>query len=384
MSVYAFAPPPESPEAEVVRAEVRAFLSTEMADRSPRERAESWNGHDPAFSRKMGEHGWIAMTWPKRYGGHERTALERYVVLEEMLAAGAPVSAHWIADRQSGPLIMRVGTDEQKDTILPRIARGEAFFCIGMSEPDTGSDLASVRTRAAKVQGGYLVNGTKVWTSFAHLSHYMILFCRTGAADSANRHGGVSQFVIDLKTTQGIKISPIYALTGEHHFNEVVFTDCFLPETALLGREGDGWNQVTSELALERSGPERFLSSFTLVVELLRALGPNPSDGAAIAVGRLSAHIMSLRRLSRSVAGMLQAGENPAVQAALVKDLGALVEQEIPEIARLLIGAEPMADSTNAFSAVLAHTMLHAPSFSLRGGTREILRGMIARGLGLR
>ncbi|HST76300.1 MAG TPA: acyl-CoA dehydrogenase family protein, partial [Acetobacteraceae bacterium] len=379
MSVYAFAPPPESPEAEVVRAEVRAFLSTEMADRSPRERAESWNGHDPAFSRKMGEHGWIAMTWPKRYGGHERTALERYVVLEEMLAAGAPVSAHWIADRQSGPLIMRVGTDEQKDTILPRIARGEAFFCIGMSEPDTGSDLASVRTRAAKVQGGYLVNGTKVWTSFAHLSHYMILFCRTGAADSANRHGGVSQFVIDLKTTQGIKISPIYALTGEHHFNEVVFTDCFLPETALLGREGDGWNQVTSELALERSGPERFLSSFTLVVELLRALGPNPSDRAAIAVGRLSAHIMSLRRLSRSVAGMLQAGENPAVQAALVKDLGALVEQEIPEIARLLVDTEPTADSTNAFSAVLAHTMLHAPSFSLRGGTREILRGMIAR-----
>jgi alkylation response protein AidB-like acyl-CoA dehydrogenase len=384
VSVYSFAPPPESPEAEIVRAEVRAFLNTEMADRSPRERAESWNGHDPAFSRKMGERGWIAMTWPKKYGGHERTALERYAVLEEMLAAGAPVSAHWIADRQSGPLIMRVGTDEQKDTILPRIARGEAFFCIGMSEPDTGSDLASVRTRAAKVQGGYLVNGTKVWTSFAHLSHYMVLFCRTGTPDSANRHGGVSQFVVDLKTTSGIKISPIFALTGEHHFNEVVFTDCFLPESALLGREGDGWNQVTSELALERSGPERFLSSFTLVVELLRALGPNPSDRAAIAVGRLAAHTMTLRRLSRSVAGMLQAGENPAVQAALVKDLGALVEQEIPEIARLLVDTEPTADTTNAFSAVLAHTMLHAPSFSLRGGTREILRGMIARGLGLR
>jgi hypothetical protein len=384
VSVYSFAPPPESPEAESVRAEVRAFLETELADRSPRERAESWNGYDPAFSRKMGEHGWIAMTWPKQYGGHERTALERYVVLEEMLAAGAPVSAHWIADRQSGPLIMRVGTDEQKETILPRIARGEAFFCIGMSEPDTGSDLASVRTRATKVQGGYLVNGTKVWTSFAHLAHYLVLFCRTDASDSANRHGGVSQFVIDLKQTQGIKISPIYALTGEHHFNEVVFTDCFLPDGALLGREGDGWNQVTRELAFERSGPERFLSSFTLIVELLRALGPNPSERGAIAVGRLSAHIMSLRRLSRSVAGMLQAGENPALQAALVKDLGALVEQEIPEIARLLIETEPTADSTNAFSAVLAHTMLHAPSFSLRGGTREILRGMIARGLGLR
>ncbi len=384
VSVYTFPPPPESPQAEIVRAEVRAFLDAELASRSPRERAESWNGYDPAFSRKMGERGWIAMTWPKRYGGHERTAIERYVVLEETLAAGAPVSAHWIADRQSGPLIMRVGTDEQKETILPRIARGEAYFCIGMSEPDSGSDLASVRTRAAPVQGGYLVNGTKVWTSFAHLATHMILFCRTGASDSANRHGGVSQFLVDLHATPGIKISPIHALTGEHHFNEVVFTDCFLPDTALLGREGDGWNQVTAELALERSGPERFLSSLTLLVELVRAIGAEPSERAAIAIGRLSSHILALRRLSRSVAGMLQAGENPATQAAMVKDLGAVFEQEVAEVARLLVEVEPWAESTQAFSAVLAHTMLHAPSFSLRGGTREVLRGIIARGLGLR
>jgi alkylation response protein AidB-like acyl-CoA dehydrogenase len=333
----------------------------------------------------MGQRGWIGMTWPKQHGGHERSALERYVVLEEMLAAGAPVALHWIADRQSGPLILRVGTDEQKK-VLPRIAAGEAFFCIGMSEPDVGSDLASVRTRAAKVQGGYLVNGTKVWTSFAHLSRYMILFCRTGQARdaAADRHGGVSQFLVDLHNTQGITIRPILALTGEHHFNEVVFQDAFLPDTALLGREGDGWNQVTSELAFERSGPERFLSSFTLFVELVRALGRDPSDAGTIAIGRLTAHIMTLRRLSRSVAGMLQAGANPALQAALVKDLGALVEQEIPEIARQLVDAEPDARSTQDFAAVLAHAMMHSPSFSLRGGAREILRGIIARGLGLR
>jgi hypothetical protein len=295
------------------------------------------------------------------------------------------VALHWIADRQSGPLILRVGTDEQKQ-ILPRIAAGEAFFCIGMSEPDVGSDLASVRTRATKVQGGYLVNGTKVWTSFAHVSHYMILFCRTGTMEDqqTDRHGGVSQFLVDLHNTPGITIRPILALTGEHHFNEVVFQDALLPDGALLGREGDGWNQVTSELAFERSGPERFLSSFTLLVELVRALGPEPSDAGAIAIGRLTGHIMILRRLSRSVAGMLQNGENPALQASLVKDLGALVEQEIPEIARQLIDAEPDARSTRDFSAVLAHTMMHAPSFSLRGGAREILRGIIARGLGLR
>lgn len=382
VNAFTFPPPPPCPEAEILRTEVRAFLKNALVDRAPVQKAESWTGLDHAFSRAVGSQGWLGMTWPKKYGGHERTALERYVVLEEMLAAGAPVGLHWIGDRQSGPLILRVGTEEQRQTILPKLAAGEAFCCIGMSEPNTGSDLASARTRAAKVQGGYIVNGTKVWTSFAHLSHYMILFCRTGAAE--DRHGGVSQFLVDLHNTPGLTIRPILALTGEHHFNECVFQDAFIPDTALLGKEGDGWNQVTSELAFERSGPERFLSSFWLYVELIRALGPNPSDAGAIAVGRLTAHFMTLRRLSRSVAGMLQNGENPAQQAAMVKDLGALVEQELPEIARNLVDAEPDKKSTRDFSAVLAHTMMHAPSFSLRGGTREILRGIIARGLGLR
>ncbi len=382
MSAFSFPPPPPSPQAEALREEVRDFLKTALAERKPVEKAESWTGLDPEFSRAMGARGWIGMTWPKKYGGHERTALERYVVLEEMLAAGAPVGLHWIADRQSGPLILKVGTEEQRQTILPRIAAGETYVCIGMSEPDIGSDLASVRTKAAKVQGGYIVNGTKVWTSFAHMSQYMILFCRTGSSEE--RHGGVSQMLVDLQNTPGVSVRPILALTGEHHFNEVVFEDAFIPDTALLGKEGDGWNQVTSELAFERSGPERFLSSFQVLVQLTKAIGPDPSDAAAIALGRLSSHFIALRRLSRSVAGMLQNGENPALQAAMVKDLGALVEQEIPEIARQLVDAEPDAKSTHDFSAALAHTMMHAPSFSLRGGTREILRGIIARGLGLR
>jgi alkylation response protein AidB-like acyl-CoA dehydrogenase len=382
MAALAFAPPPAVPEAETLRAEVRAFVAAELAGRSSVERAQSWSGFDPAFSRKVAQQGWIGMTFPQRYGGHGRSALERYVVLEEMLAAGAPVSAHWIADRQSGPSILRFGTEEQKREFLPRIARGECFFCIGMSEPDSGSDLASVRTRAVPVAGGFRVNGTKVWTSHAHEVHTMILFCRTSGAPE-DRHGGTSQFLVDLKSP-GITIRPIYALTGQHHFNEVVFQDCFLPETALLGKLDDGWNQVTSELAYERSGPERFLSSFTLLVELLRALGPDPSERAAIAIGRMVAHLVALRRLSRSVAGMLEAGENPALQAALVKDLGALVEQEIPEIARQLIATDPPSAETERFAAVLHYTMMNAPSFSLRGGTREILRGIIARGLGLR
>jgi alkylation response protein AidB-like acyl-CoA dehydrogenase len=376
-----FPPPPPCPEAETLRAEVREFLAHELAGRTPRQRAESWNGYDRDFSRKLGQRGWIGMTWPKQYGGHERSALERYVVLEELLAAGAPVNMHWIADRQSGPLLLRAGTEAQRQAVLPRIAAGECGFCIGMSEPDSGSDLASVRTRAAPVQGGFLVNGTKLWTSGAHLADYMILFCRTGPGE---RHEGTSQLLVDLKHTKGISIRPVLALSGEHHFNEVVFTDAFLPEDSVIGALGQGWAQVTSELAYERSGPERFLSTFQVVVELTRALGPAPSERGAIALGRLAAHIIALRRMSRSVAGMLQQGGNPALEAALVKEVGNTLEQEIPEIVRLLLDVEPEADGADQLAAVLGHTMLHIPSFSLRGGTREVLRGIIARGLGLR
>jgi alkylation response protein AidB-like acyl-CoA dehydrogenase len=250
-----------------------------------------------------------------------------------------------------------------------------------MSEPDSGSDLAATRTRATPVPGGFRVNGTKLWTSGAHRADYMILFCRTGPGE---RHEGTSQLLIDLANTEGLSISGVRALSGERHFNECVFTDAFVPEDAVIGKLGDGWNQVTSELAYERSGPERFLSTFVLLVELVRALGPDPSERAAIAIGRLTAHILALRRISRSVAGMLQDGRNPALEAAMVKELGNNLEQELPEIARTLIAGEPDATSTQAFAAVLAHDMMYAPSFSLRGGTREILRGMIARGLGLR
>ena len=387
MQALSFAlPPPPSEATEALRAEVRAFLAVELASRTPQQRAASWGARDPAFSRKMAERGWIGMTWPKAFGGHERSALERYVVLEEMLAAGAPVGYHWTADRQSGPNLLRYGAEQQRRAILPRIAAGQCSFCIGMSEPDSGSDLAAARTRAQRVQGGWLVNGTKVWTSGAHAADYMILFCRTGARSESDRHAGASQFLVDMPRAKGngITVSPIIDMRGEHHFNEVAITDLLLPEDSLLGGEGDGWKQVTGELAFERSGPERFLSAFTLLVEAVRAIGPEGSERAAIALGRLTSHIMALRRLSRSVAGMLQAGEDPALQAALVKDLGNTLEQETAEVVRLLLDIEPDHASDDALTSVLAYLVMAAPSFSLRGGTREILRGMIARGLGLR
>jgi len=382
MSFFSFPNPPVSPEAEQLRAEIRAFLADELKTVPPHVRAASWSGFDADFSRKMGQRGWIGMTWPTQYGGHARSSLERYVVLEEMLAAGAPVAAHWIADRQSGPLLLRFGTEEQRRTILPKIAAGELFCCIGMSEPDSGSDLAAVRTRAEPVEGGFRINGTKLWTTFGHRAHYMLLFCRTSGSPS-DRHGGTSQLLVDLKTP-GITIRPIVDLTGDRHFNEVVFEDVLVPSSALIGEMGNGWHQVTSELAYERSGPERFLSSFVLLAELVRVLRDDPSEQATIAVGRLVSHLVVLRQLSRGVAWLLQSGQNPALEAAVVKDLGALVEQEIPDIVRTLVEIEPGSERTAELARTLHYTVLAAPSFSLRGGTREILRGIIARGLGLR
>ncbi|HEY4343448.1 MAG TPA: acyl-CoA dehydrogenase family protein [Parvibaculum sp.] len=367
-------------ETKGLRQEVRDFLAHELKDIPAVTRAQTWMGFDAEFSAKMGARGWIGMRWPKQYGGHERSAFDRYVVLEEMLAAGAPVGAHWIGDRQSGPLLLRFGTEEQRQLILPKVARGECFLCIGMSEPDSGSDLAATRTKAEKVDGGYRVNGTKLWTSNAHKAHYMIALFRT---DPEKKHDGLTQFLVDLKSP-GITIRPIQDLAGNSHFNEVVFEDVFVPDGMLVGSEGTGWAQVSAELAFERSGPERYLSSYLLMKELVRELQKKGGAEGAKEVGRLVAHLVTLRQMSLSVAGMLDKGENPALEASVVKDLGTGFEQNMPVKAHELIGAEPTLGTGSDFTEVLAYLTQTVPSFSLRGGTREILRGIIARGLGLR
>jgi alkylation response protein AidB-like acyl-CoA dehydrogenase len=383
MPTFNFALRDLPPEAEALRKEVRAFLDEQFSGAHPVKRARSWGGFDREFSQRVGARGWIGMTWPKRYGGGERTFLERYVVMEEMLAAGAPVSAHWIADRQSGPLLLRFGTEEQRQRILPRIVTGELAFAIGMSEPDSGSDLASIRTRAAKTDGGYLVNGTKVWTSNAHLCDYLIALFRTQLVPD-KKHEGLTQFLVDLRNTKGITIRPIIDLAGHHHFNEVNFTDAFVPDDARVGNEGDGWKQVTAELGFERSGPERYLSSIALIKELVREVSTRPDDRGAEALGRVVASMATLRTMSLSVSGMLQAGQNPYIEAAAVKDVGTTFEQSIPELVHALLDIEPTLDTGSDLQQVLGYITQVAPSFSLRGGTREVLRGIIARGLGLR
>lgn len=371
-------------EDEALRAEVRAFLAQAISGLPPHVRARSWGGYSADLSRQLGEKGWIGVTLPREYGGGGRSAFTRYVLVEEYLACGAPVGSHWIADRQSGPLILKYGTEAQKRFYLPRICRGEAFFCIGMSEPGAGSDLASVKTRAVPNDKGFVLNGQKIWTTNAHHCHYMIALVRT-SGEAGDRHKGLSQVIVDL-SLPGVTVRPITDLSGDSHFCEVFFDNVQLPPDALIGQEGQGWEQVTAELAFERSGPERLFSSIVLFDEWLawlRATGER-SEGALRLAGRVFTELAPLRAMSVAVQDKLVRGESPIVEAALVKELGTTLEQSIPAAIADDLFAREASEVPLELLRTLNYVTEVAPSYSLRGGTRDILRGMIARGLGLR
>lgn len=371
------------PDDEALRPAIRALIDAHVIAMPLHKRARTWMGGDAAFSRAMGEAGFLGLTLPRKYGGAERGPLARFVVVEELLCAGAPVGMHWIADRQSALVILNFGTEAQRQHFLPRICRGELFFCIGMSEPNSGSDLASVRTRADRTESGWRLNGQKIWTSGAHHADYMIALVRT-SGEAADRHKGLSQLLIDLKTP-GITTRPIPDLNGDLDFNEVFFDNVELPADALLGEEGAGWEQVTAELAFERSGPERIYSSAILLDSWVRHLARQERREAREArAGAMTAQLAVLRELSVAVTTRLAMGERPVIEASLVKDMGTTFEQSVP----VLIADDLASHPDEVVDPELWHaimTVTHiAPAFSLRGGTREILRGIIARGLGLR
>jgi alkylation response protein AidB-like acyl-CoA dehydrogenase len=300
-------------EDEALRAPGRALQRDAMRHIPAHVRAKSWAGYDPGFSRELGRQGWLGMTLPKEYGGGGRSPFARYVLVEELLNFGAPVGSHWIADRQSGPLILKYGTAAQKRFYLPLICRGEAFFCIGMSEPNAGSDLASVKTRATQTASGWTLNGQKIWTTNAHSSQFMIALVRT-SGEAQDRHKGLSQIIVDL-SLPGVTVRPITDLSGGSHFCEVFFDNVLLPGDALIGEEGKGWEQVTAELAFERSGPERLYSSIVLFDEWLafiRTEAGRTPESIRLA-GKIFRQLAPVRGMSVAVTEKLARGESPNV-----------------------------------------------------------------------
>lgn len=362
---------------DALRTEVRRFVAEQLAAGAFTPSVDAWlTGWDENFTAALATRGWVGMTVPVEYGGHGRSFLERFVVTEELLAAGAPVAAHWVADRQVVPSLLKYGTEVQKTEFLPRIVRGECFFAIGMSEPDSGSDLASVRTRAVRVDGGWSLSGTKLWTSGAHRAHAFIVLARTAPVNPEHRHAGLSQFIVDLRG-RGVEIRPIISMNGAHHFNEVILDAAFVPDDMVFGTIGNGWQQVTSELSFERSGPERFLSTFVLLAAAAETMAAQRIS-RDLDLGRLVARIAGLHRMSTAVAGARGRHDPADVAAAVVKVLGTTTEGDIADFADLHGSAD------SGFRQLVTAAVDQRPGFTLRGGTNEVLRGVIARGLGMR
>ena len=373
------------PELADLRGSIRDFLDADRAEHGWTPAVDSWlSAWDAPFSGRLGAAGFLGLTIPREFGGRGLTHRHRYVVTEELLAHGAPVAAHWVADRQVAPGVLKYGSDEQRQTLLPRIAAGQLFSAIGMSEPQAGSDLAAASCRATEVAGRWRLNGRKIWSSGAQHAHQIVVLARTSPLDPDHRHRGFSQFIVPLNAP-GVQVDPIALMTGERHFNEVVFEDVELKASDVLGTLGEGWRQVTSELSFERSGPERLLSTAPLLTQTLRAVTKTGERHTAVLAGELLAQWISLRSMSVSIARTLSDDGDATSRAALVKDLGTRFEQDsVGVAAELLESVAPDVREANRLDELLDTARLHAPLFTLRGGTNEVLRGIVARGMGVR
>jgi hypothetical protein len=366
-----------------LRDDVREFLAGELSAGQFQPGLGIGADVSMEFSRRLAARGWIGMVVPVEYGGPGRTAVERFIVAEELLAVGAPISAHWVGDRQTAQMILAFGTEDQRRHFLPKIVKSDVFFALGLSEPASGSDLASITTRGTRVDGGWMINGLKTWTSGAHFADFVVSLCRTSPLESS-KHAGLTQFFIDLRA-DGVTVSPILLLNGQHHFNEVRFEDVFVPNEMVLGEVGSGWHQVTSELAFERSGPDRFLSALPLLVLFMKVYGPKLREhGFEREIGRLFAKFWVLHNMSLSIARSLDAGKVPALEAALTKDIGTKFEQHVVQVIRNMVSrCSPSCDgeSSAAFEQLLVEATITAPTFTLRGGTNEVLRMLAAKQL---
>lgn len=341
-----------------------AAAATEFPD-------DSWLiGNSREFSRTMADLGWLGMTWPTEWGGHGRSALERFAVVEALIASGAPIATSWFADRQIGPTLLQFGTDEQRHRWLPEIVGGVSAWCVGMSEPDAGSDVSSIRTTAVAEGGYWLVNGSKLWTSGAMEADWCYLIARTDF--TAAPHRSLSEFVLDMKSP-GIDVRPIRDATGNEHFCEVTFTDVRMPEDALVGELNGSFGQVMRQMEHERGGIDRLLSNRGLYLDAL-----NRVDRTDPILRQQIAIIESGYRLGRNMVLREIVGQAPKGWSAITKTICTELEVRIANFA--VSAAGPDALLWNRFS----RGACYAPAYTLMGGTTQILRNIIAeRTLGL-
>lgn len=361
-------------ELEALAAEARS-VGRDLADRCD-VREDSWiAGHNEAVAKDLAARGWIGMTWPTDAGGGGRTVMERFVVFEELIAAGAPIAAVWFADRQIGPTLLEFGTPEQQAEFLPGILSGESMWGIGMSEPDAGSDVAAIRTRAVRDGDEWVVDGQKIWTSGAAHADFIYLVARTDP--DAKPHQGLSELIVDLRS-EGVSIKPIVDMTGDDHFCEVYFDGVRVPAANLVGAENGSFKQIMRQMEHERGGIDRLVSNRRLYEDVLaQADMTDPllrQEAAALEIAYRLGRLLVIREVL---------GQAPKGFSAATKTFCTEHEQRVADFCARALG--PVAQAGDpGLSARLRRNIAYAPAYTIMGGTTNILRNILGeRVLGL-
>jgi alkylation response protein AidB-like acyl-CoA dehydrogenase len=382
-----------SEEQKKLRQEVCSFLENELARGLWKPACDAWiQAYDPEFTKRVAQKGWIGLTWPKEYGGQERSSIDRLIVTEEMLRYGAPAACHWFADRQIGGSILEYGSEEQKTEFLPKIIRGEMYVGLGMSEPEAGSDLASLKTRATEEDDCYLVNGQKTWTSGAWFINYIYLLARTDL--EAPKHRGISEFIVPMDLP-GISRIPMIDITGTEAWNDVFFDNVRVPKKYMIGEKNKGFYHVLEQLAYERGGMERLMGNYPLFDALIRFAKETKYNGKALSQDTIIRHKLAQlqvefevgRLFMYKVAMVMDEGRAPTVEASMSKAYATTFEQHLANTAMEILGPYGLLWAGSKyvpFEGLAAHSYLGSKGYSLQAGSSEILKNIIAtRGLGL-
>ncbi len=356
---------------EVIRLGLEATAVAERGARRHESLEDAWIIADDAeFAQELGRLGYLGMTWPRESGGYGRSALERFVVSEALLRAGAPVASCWFADRQIGPVLLQYGTPEQRNRYLPGILAGTARWCIGMSEPDAGSNVAGIATTAVRDGNEFVINGQKIWTSGAQRAEWCYLICRTDP--EAPAHKGLSEFILPMDT-QGISVRPIQDASGASHFCELFLADVRIPADNLVGELNNSFGQTMRQLEHERGGIDRLFSNRTLL-DLVEPLVDTQDDRRRQQLAR----IQTRYAIGRLMVLHNVMGQAPRGYSALTKIFCSEFEQEVANFCASVAGADAMLGNRVSRGAI------YAPAYTLMGGTTQILRNIVGeRTLGL-